>query len=209
MMKHATPSFLKKLADFKAVQIAIPKDASGYGYNYAPLDTILPIIEPIMAKHGLGYFHTTDFDRKSWRTYLTTTIYEIEGQPNLVGGGNQIGGYISSRILIDDEVTLAKMNKYMVIGSALTYFRRYHLVTMLGLLTDEDNDADSPGAGRSVESAGKKQDYVKTFKGLIEAGRTKSQMDGFYKKYEHVLDDAQKETIKDLISKKYVKNGKK
>ena len=198
-MKHTSTSFLKKLADFKRLEVAIPKDTKAYGYNYAPLDTILPIIEPLLAKNGLAYFHRTDYDKKSWKTYLETTIYEI------VPMANQTAGYITSRILIDEDVVLAKMNKFMVIGSALTYFRRYHLVTMLGLLTDEDDDASGkvsvPGGGRSVESKTQEQDFVKTFKGLIEAGRTKAQIDGFYKKYSHVFSDGQKVEIEELISK--------
>jgi len=201
-MEHTSTSFLKKLAEFKNLEIAIPKDTKAYGYNYSPLDTILPIIQPLLKSKGLAYFHRTDYDPVSWRTYLETTIYEIETD-GILGSAP---GYITSRILIDEDVVLAKMNKFMVIGSALTYFRRYHLVTMLGLLTDEDDDATGGGTiggGRSIESKTTAQDFVKTFKGLIEAGRTKAQIDGFYKKYSHVFSDDQKVEIEELIVKNF------
>ena len=190
MMKNTTQSLLKKLADFKLREINIPKDTKAYGYNYAPLDTILPIIEPVLADLGLSYFHRTDYDPQSWRTYLETVIYEVDGE-----------GFITSRILIDEEVVLAKMNKFMVLGSALTYFRRYHLVTMLGLLTDEDTDAGAaPGSGRSVESITREKDWTKTFVGLIEAEKTYGQIMAFYNTYEKTIPETQIKEVQDLIN---------
>ena len=32
------------------------KNAKGYGYKYATLDTILTLVKPILAKHGLGIY---------------------------------------------------------------------------------------------------------------------------------------------------------
>jgi len=209
-MKNTSTSLLKKLAEFKQEEINIPKDTKAYGYNYSPpLDTVLPIIEPLLYKHGLWYFHYTDYDKKSGKNYLITIIYEIEGEKAVIGGGTIMGGYIQSKILIDEEVTLAKMNKFMVIGSALTYFRRYHLVCMLGLLTDEDTDAGaSPGGGRSVESAAREVDYADSYKKILPSKKTLKEALSTYKKYEHHFSDEQVEEIQKLIAKKFPDENK-
>jgi len=38
-------------------------------------------------------------------------------------------------------VQLAKMNEFQVLGSAITYMRRYALSSALGIITDSDIDA--------------------------------------------------------------------
>ena len=40
------------------------------------------------------------------------------------------------------------MNEFQVLGSAITYIRRYALSSMLGLVTDKDTDAATPKEGR-------------------------------------------------------------
>lgn len=197
-MKHASTSLLKKLADFKQESFAIAKDQQAYGYKYAPLDTILPVIEPLLKKHDLGYYHKTGV-AKNGQTFLQTFIYEIT--PKGVEGLS--GGYISSKILIDDTVVLAKMNKFMVIGSALTYFRRYHLVTMLGLLTDEDTDTATGTGGRSIDRAIPEQDYTKMFANLIQAGKTEKQIRAFYTQYSKNFTEKQAKDLTILIEKTY------
>ena len=206
-MKNVSKGLLTKLAAFKEEPIVIPKSKKGFGYKYAPLDTILPIVEPLLRKHGLWYFHTTDFDKISWKTYLKTVIYELEPEDAAIPG-TVTTGWITSKILIDEEVVLAKMNKFMVLGSALTYFRRYHLVVMLGLITDEDTDAGGGGGGRSVEGTAKEQDFVVTFKGLIKNGQTQKQIVAFYKTYEKNFSETQKEEIQKLIKEKFPKEEK-
>ena len=58
------------------------------------------------------------------------------------------------------------MNEYQVLGSAITYLRRYSLSAMLGLVTDEDTDAKGDSktaktAKRAINSldAGYSQHY--------------------------------------------------
>ena len=45
------------------------------------------------------------------------------------------------------------MNDFQVLGSAITYLRRYAISSMLGLVTDKDNDA----SGEQVKKSGKKE----------------------------------------------------
>jgi hypothetical protein len=44
------------------------------------------------------------------------------------------------------------MNDYQVMGSAFTYFRRYTLSSMLGLVTDKDIDASGEQTGKRKET---------------------------------------------------------
>lgn len=112
------------LSAFQQEVPVIHKGTEGYGYSYADLATILETIEPLLAKHGLGF--TQPLDGKSVKTIL----FHIES-----------GDTIESSIDIPQDVTLAKMNQFQVLGSAITYLRRYSLASMLGLVTDKDTDA--------------------------------------------------------------------
>jgi len=57
-------SLLQRLNDFQEemLDVEILKSKEGYGYSYADLPAVLDIVFPIMKKHGIGYFHLTDFD---------------------------------------------------------------------------------------------------------------------------------------------------
>lgn len=112
------------LSAFQQECPVIHKGTEGYGYSYADLSTILGIINPLLAKHGLGF--TQPLDGKSVKTIL----FHIES-----------GDTIESTIEIPQDVSLAKMNQFQVLGSAITYLRRYALASILGLVTDKDTDA--------------------------------------------------------------------
>jgi hypothetical protein len=119
----------KALANFQQEVPVILKGTAGYGYSYADLPAIFEIINPLMKKHGLGSYqsiHTFESDKN----YLTTEIFHVES-----------GETKSSSILIPQNVQLKGMNEFQVFGSAITYFRRYALSAMLGLVTDKDTDA--------------------------------------------------------------------
>ena len=191
----AENKILVKLANLKQEiikeNINIPKSKKAYGYDYSPLDTILPIIEPLMIKHKLFYYHTTTCEKGT--ILLNTRIYETDGGE----------GFITSSTPIDSTVKLAKMNEFMVIGSAMTYFRRYHLVVMLGLLTDEDTDAGAVVGGRSIESVDEKVNFVKKFNDLIKSGKTRKQIESMFNQYKKYFSDSELEQIKELIEKSY------
>lgn len=127
----------KALSDFQQEVPNIYKNASGYGYKFADLGEINDIIKPIMKKHGLGYIQPLDGEN------IKTIVFHIES-----------GESIESVTHIPQGVQLAKMNEFQVLGSAITYLRRYSLSSLLGLITDEDADA----AGVQVMTAKEKAD---------------------------------------------------
>ena len=138
----------KALAGFQQEVPVILKDTSGYGYQYADLPAIFEVINPIMKKHGLGFYQTVN------GTQIKTVIFHIES-----------GEVLESNTDIPQGVQLAKMNDFQVLGSAITYIKRYALSSILGLVTDKDTDA----SGEQTKEATKpvKKDNVKEFFGDI------------------------------------------
>jgi len=100
------------------------KDTSGYSYTYADLPAIFKVINPLMKTHGLGFYQAVN------GTKIKTVVFHVES-----------GEIIESETDIPQGVQLAKMNDFQVLGSAITYIRRYALSSMLGLVTDKDTDA--------------------------------------------------------------------
>jgi len=116
----------KALADFQQEVPVIHKGTKGYGYSYADLPAIFEIINPILKKNKLGF--TQLIQGKDIKTILFHT---------------ETGETIETVTEIPQDVTLKGMNSFQVSGSAFTYFRRYAISSMLGLVTDVDNDGTS------------------------------------------------------------------
>lgn len=182
--------------------VVIIKSTEAYGYYYATLENILDVIEPKLIENGLWYNHTTNYDASVNKNTLSTIIYSIsEGEDDC----------IMSTTIIDGDTSLAKMNKFMVEGSGITYFRRYHITTMLGLTMDEDTDAggkrvkSKSGSGRSVEAASSvptKTDFASIFNSLLET-KTKDQVSKTFNLYKTQMDNDQIKEVTNLITEKY------
>ena len=119
-MKH----LYKALANFQSEIKPIFKGNTGYGYRYSDMSDVLSAIKPILEKNGLSFMQPLDGDK------LKTIIFHIESGEN-----------IESTINIPQNVILKGMNDFQVLGSAITYLRRYSLSSILGLVTDVDLDA--------------------------------------------------------------------
>lgn len=126
----------KALANFQQEVPVIHKDTQGFNYSYADLPKIFEVINPLLKKHGLGF-------TQSVNDTLETTVFHIES-----------GESITSKTIIPQGVQLNKMNDFQVLGSAITYLRRYAISAMLGLVTDKDTDA----SGEQIEKKAKKQE---------------------------------------------------
>lgn len=109
----------------------ILKDTSGFGYKYADLPAIFEVINPLMKKHGLGFTQLVQGQT------IKTIVFHVES-----------GESIESDTDIPQGVQLKGMNDFQVLGSAITYIKRYALSSILGLVTDKDTDA----SGEQVKS---------------------------------------------------------
>jgi len=119
-MKH----LFKSLAEFQQEVPTIHKATQGYGYTYADLPKIFEVINPLLKKHGLGFTQLINGSE------LITIVFHVES-----------GEIIESKTAIPQGVALKGMNDFQVLGSAITYLRRYALSSILGIVSDKDTDA--------------------------------------------------------------------
>jgi len=117
-------TLFKALADFQQEVPTIHKATQGYGYSYADLPAIFEIINPLLKKHNLGFTQPIMGD------CVKTIVFHTES-----------GETLESLTEIPKNVQLKGMNDFQVLGSAITYIRRYALSSILGLVTDKDTDA--------------------------------------------------------------------
>jgi hypothetical protein len=120
-------NLFKSLAEFQQEVKVIHKATQGYGYSYTDLPKIFSEINPLMKKHGLGF--TQLINTNEGHNYLVTILFHVES-----------GEVLESSTLVP-IVQLNGMNEYQCFGSGITYFRRYCLSSILGLVTDKDTDA--------------------------------------------------------------------
>jgi len=125
----------KALSIFQGKMTAVKKDAINpfYKSKYATLDTIWETIRKPLSENGLSIAQTMD----SWEGHvaLETTLYHISGE--------WISGLQALNPVKDDPQSL---------GSAISYARRYSLSAILGIVTDEDDDANVASKPEPVKS---------------------------------------------------------
>jgi len=134
----------KALSVFHEEMGTVQKDANNpfFKSKYAPLETILPAIKEPLKKAGLvftqapSHLHSFEGTMVHIVPALKTTIIHIES---------------GEKIEETTQLLLVKQDPQGQ-GSAITYMRRYMLVSMLGLNCDEDDDGN--------KASGKK-DYSK------------------------------------------------
>lgn len=178
--------------------VEIIKATEAYGYYYATYADILKIIVPILKKHKIWYQHRNSWDSYANNNKLTTVLYCVEDYDD----------HMFCETVIDSEATIAKMNQFMVLGSAITYFKRYHLTTMLDIISDEDTDAGGKrvkkGEGRSIEaiSTPKTVDFVKVFTGQAK-NKTKAQFTKTFEIYKSQMTNEDIEAVTKIMIDKY------
>jgi hypothetical protein len=108
---------------------AIKKSANNPFFNsaYAPLESVLETVEPILFKNGLVIVQTTSANA------LITTLYHASGTS------------ISSEYPLPTGLDSQKL------GAAVTYARRYAISALLSLATEPDDD------GNMATKLGKKE----------------------------------------------------
>lgn len=132
----------KSLATFHELMGNVAKDANNpfFKSKYAPLESILPAIKVPLKEAGLVF------------TQMPTTVSGPMGDNSVpaletklidVESGEELSAVV--------PLTLAKQDPQGV-GSAITYMRRYALVSILGLNCDEDDDGNA-GSGKQASKA--------------------------------------------------------
>ncbi len=110
------------------------KSGGSYKYQYADLDGVIETVRGPLKENGLLFYQPlqTNLDRMLLRTVL---VHAESGET----------------IESECEVRCKDPNDPQQVGGSITYFRRYQLLSLLGL-APEDDDANA-ASGRSTSSA--------------------------------------------------------
>lgn len=101
----------------------VPMKSGGkYTYQYADLATMIDTVRDPLSKNGLAVNQLITSDNE--RDYVETVLMHTSGQ------------WMSSRY------PLGTYDRPQDLGSAITYLRRYCLSAILGIASDEDDDAE-------------------------------------------------------------------
>jgi hypothetical protein len=125
--------------------------------RFAPLDTIVETVNPILHKHGLVWSTLPGHDE-----YGPALTYRLSH----AGTGDSIEGTM--------PLLLSKQDPQGM-GSAITYARRYALCAVLNLVADDDDDG--AGASQSRSRAPAARPFEKQIRELVnEKGFKKPQL---------------------------------
>lgn len=117
-----------KIAEIQKEIGKLSKDTKGYNYQYFDINQLLEKLQPLLEKHNLVLLQPIDGKA------LVTHIIDLETEER-----------------ITSEIWLPENVKPQDMGSAITYYRRYSLVSLLALQAEDDDAA-------KVSKKPKKQD---------------------------------------------------
>lgn len=156
---------IKALSNFQGEAPTIEKTKSvsmntrsGYKikYNYADIADVMASIKVLLKNNGLFVTHSHQM------TKFVTTIYHTSGE------------------WIRSSIPFEQSGDEKAMGGKTTYYRRYALSSLLGLVTDDDVDCDGQGGEIVQPTESKPLEKVKSVKDL-DRGKMKE----FYKENEN------------------------
>jgi len=132
MRSESVKEIATALSNFQGKMTAVKKDSINpfFKSKYASLDTIWETIRKPLSENGLSIAQTMDVEcyEETAQPFsvLETTLYHTSGE------------WISGMQLVNPV-----KNDPQGLGSAITYARRYSLSAILGLVSDDDDDANT------------------------------------------------------------------
>lgn len=160
----------------KSVKVAT-KDGRSYTFQYADLAACISAAAPELQKNGLAVIQTIQGQ------VLVTTLVHSSGE------------FVTSQLPLH-QGTLSS-NAFQQIGSMITYLKRYAYCAILGIVADEDDDANA-ACGNQVEYNNGKQAAAKPTSqsgaGSSKSGINGAQLKGF------INDMNAKESIDELMA---------
>ena len=135
MRSDSTKEISTALSNFQGKMTAVKKDSTNpfYKSKYASLDTIWETIRKPLSENGLSVAQTMNLIESN--SVLETTLYHTSGE------------WISGTQLVNPV-----KNEPQGLGSAITYARRYSISAILGLVSDDDDDANTATKPEPVKS---------------------------------------------------------
>jgi hypothetical protein len=126
----------------------------GKALKYADLDAIIKTVAPALAKNGLSQHQFADTDIENKAVKITTMILHESGQ------------YFFGDTLVLPAESFGKFNAQTV-GSAITYGRRYSLSAILGIASENDDDANGI-SGQDKANNQQPQTYSKPLEAKVK-----------------------------------------
>jgi hypothetical protein len=124
---------LTALANFQNEAPIIPKNKKGYGYNYAELSKTVEILKPFLKKYNLGFTQLLENEND-----LITIVFHYPSAQ-----------LIKCTTVLPKGYELKGMNLFQTDGARNTYYKRYVLLGILGVFS-EDEDTDAKGKAEKV-----------------------------------------------------------
>jgi hypothetical protein len=132
-LAEALAAFQAEVPTFRKSKTARVQTKTGgtYTYRYADLGDIVPLIGPLLGKHGL-----------SW-----------SAKPRRGADGDWTLHYVLRHVCGESDegempLLVERDCKIQELGSAITYIRRYAMTAQLNLATDEDDDGQAANASK-------------------------------------------------------------
>jgi len=115
--------------------------------KYADLNSIWNACREALSMHGLAVAQTM-FENEKGDLFLQTTL------------GHSSGQWIKSNLPINIQSSKegSRVNELQLLGSAITYLRRYALAAIVGVAPDEDDDGNAAGGYKAKQA----KSYEKT-----------------------------------------------
>jgi hypothetical protein len=176
LFEQSATNIKMALAGFQQECPTILQQTKGYGYTYADLPTILNVINPLLKKWGLGFSQPLDGNK------VRTIVFHVE-----------TGETLESSIDIPQGVMLKGMNDFQVLGSAISYLRRYSISSILGIVSDKDTDASGEQVSKPKKRTLTDSEFIRLC-GAINAGTMTAEK----AKEDFSLNSSQIETINEL-----------
>jgi hypothetical protein len=138
-----------KIKQESTVKVAL-KTGGSYSFKYADLATIDEAVTPALSANGLSVTQLVGSPGE-----LTTFLMHESGQ------------FISTT----STMPVGNVSDKQVIGGVITYLRRYAIAAILGIVSDEDDDANyASGTGNTASKASKPAAAKQSEKKAVEPG---------------------------------------
>ncbi len=145
-------TLIQKLFELKKKSIVLLKDEQAFNYKYADLAQIQAKIAPYLEELKLLIIHATQ------NGSVVTTIYDVDSDA-CISSSIEIWSIETTRewdskdkqqnIIHNKEV---QQQDPQAVGSIITYYRRYNLLQLLDLKTQDNDGADASSRAKNNTS---------------------------------------------------------
>jgi hypothetical protein len=135
-----------KIPRDRTVEVYSQKTGKKYSFAYAPLDTIMERIRPVLKANGLAFMQSLNGES------LSTTLLHTSGE------------WLAS----DPMPVRVADSGPQALGSAITYARRYALTAILGIVTEDDDDGNAAEGNAATPTKTLLSGVIKPSDGAME-----------------------------------------